>query len=66
MGRTILITGWFDIYDQNCIKTGEKEFVVSHGIDEDTGRIVIVQSVPPLDITGSYYDDTIDEWVIGD
>jgi hypothetical protein len=63
MGRIILITGVFDIYD-GAIKIGE-EFVVSHGIDEDTNQVVIVQSVHPTQL-GGVFDPKLNEWVIED
>jgi len=63
MGRTILITGMFDVYD-GSIKVGE-EFAVSHGIDEDTNQVVIVQSVHPKQL-GGVFDSKLNEWVIND
>lgn len=58
----ILVTGWFPIYDKG-IDTGKKEFVVSHGVDVDTGRDVILQSVPPERL-GAKYNMEIGEWVL--
>lgn len=58
----ILVTGWFPIY-KNGVDTGRKEFVVSHGIDVDTDKIVIVSSVPPLEL-GAKYNMEIGEWVL--
>jgi len=60
----ILVTGEFDIYDKDGIPTGKKEFVISHGIDLKTGKVIIMPQVPPLDIKGAYYDSEIDEWIL--
>ena len=64
MGRVILITGDFQKYDSygNPI-IGETEFVVSHGVDEDTGKIVIVQAEHPRTL-GAKFDCEIGEWVL--
>ena len=53
----------FDVYD-GSIKVGE-EFAVSHGIDEDTNQVVIVQSVHPKQL-GGVFDSKLNEWVIND
>ena len=63
MNRIILITGTFPTYDKMGIKNGE-EFVVSHGIDEDTGDTIIMDGRHPRNISGSFYDKEIMEWVI--
>lgn len=60
----ILITGYFDKYDRNGHKTGEKEFVVSHGIDLETGKMVILPCDPPHTFRGAYIDSDIGEWVL--
>lgn len=61
----ILVTGWFDVYDRHSIRTGKKEFVVSHGIDVDNDdRHVILPCVPPEQIEGSSFDRDLNEWVI--
>lgn len=62
MGRIICITGWFDIFKDGH-PTGQKEFTVSHGIDEDTDKHVILPCEHPKTL-GATYDDTIKEWVI--
>ena len=61
MGRIILITGDFDIYEGN-VKDG-KEFVVSHGIDEETGKNIILPSVHPSTLGGKF-NSRLGEWVI--
>ncbi len=60
----ILITGWFDEFDRYGHRTGKKEFLVSHGIDPDTGRTVITSCDPPSRIPGARFDDDYQEWVI--
>lgn len=62
MGRIILITGMFPKYHKN-IKVGE-EFVVSHGIDEDTLKTVIIDQRAPNHIEGAYFDQELKEWVV--
>ena len=63
MGRIILITGIFPTYDEWGRKNGE-EFVVSHGIDEDSGKNIVMDSRHPRNISGSFYDKEMMEWVI--
>lgn len=58
----ILVCGVFDVY-RNGRRTGEQEFVVSHGIQEHTGKHVILPSEHPAKL-GAVYDRTIMEWVI--
>lgn len=60
----ILITGWFDEYDRHGSRTGKKEFLVSHGIDLDTGKTVITTCEPPDRIQGARFDKDYQEWVI--
>ncbi len=63
MSRIILITGTFPIYNRG-IKVGE-EYCVSHGVDEDTLKTVIIdQSRRPDNIPGAYFDKEINEWVV--
>jgi hypothetical protein len=64
MGQIMLITGNFPLYDKHGIPTGKGEFVVSHGINMDTGRDVIIENVHPNTIPGAYYDGDIGEWMI--
>jgi hypothetical protein len=58
----ICITGWFDVY-KDGYPTGKKEFVVSHGIDEATGRVVILQCIPPREL-GAVFCDALQEYVL--
>ena len=66
MSRIILITGYYDIYDINGLPTGKKEFLVSHGINEDTFENVVVENVPPKFIEGAYFDNELHEWCVSD
>ena len=66
MARIILITGHFPIYDSRGVDTSRKEFVVSHGINEDTGQNVILPQDRPSTFPGAYYDGDIGEWVLPD
>lgn len=59
----ILITGWFPIY-KNGIDTEKLEFVVSHGVDEYTGKNVIMPCEQPWKIDGAYYCEIRGEWVV--
>ena len=59
----ICIAGWFDIYDQLGYKTGKKEFVVSHGVDTDNDKIVVLTNEHPKDL-GAIFSEQIGEWVI--
>lgn len=59
----LLVTGWFDKLDRMGYKTGEKEFLVSHGVDLDTDKIVITPNEPPLQL-GAKFDEELREWVI--
>lgn len=62
----IVITGWFGEYDRHGMKTGKKIFGVSHGVDEETGRTVILPCVnAPMDL-GAKFNNDIGEWVIYD
>jgi len=63
MSRVIIITGWFDVLDQFGSSTGKKEFLVSHGIDQDTGKNVILPNEHPLKL-GAVLDDGVVEWVL--
>lgn len=41
------------------------EFVVSHGVDEDTGRTVVVDGGShPLEY-GAVFDEQLNDWVLG-
>lgn len=65
MGRTICITGSFPALDRHNRPTGEKVFAVSHGIDEDSGRTVILPSEHPARL-GARLDPQLNEWVLED
>ena len=61
----ICVTGNFPIYDRNGYPTGEKEFLVSHGIDYHMGQTVILPCVHPQAL-GAVYSKTLGEWVLLD
>jgi hypothetical protein len=63
MSRVILVTDWFDVLDSYGNPTGEKEFLVSHGINEDTGNIVITSQDHPKDL-GAIFDKEILAYVL--
>ena len=62
MSRIILITGNFPIYEKGY-KTEKTEFVVSHGVDEDTERHIIISQDHPKNL-GAKFDAQIGEWVL--
>lgn len=64
MGRIICITGVFPKYDRRHVVIGQ-EFVVSHGIDEDTLRHVILPCEHPAAL-GAKFDSQIGEWILED
>lgn len=59
----VVVTGWFDVYDRNGIPTGKKEFTASHGIDDATGKTVILPAEHPS-LLGAIYDEVLKEWII--
>jgi len=59
----ILITGYFPIYDYLGYPTGKKEFVVSHGIDEETGKSIVLPNEHP-NALGGEFNSELGEWVI--
>lgn len=59
----LLITGWFDEYDRYNIKTGRKNFLVSHGVDLVTDKNIVLPNEYPTAI-GGVFDTTLNEWVI--
>jgi hypothetical protein len=63
MSRIFVVTGSFPVYDRRGRPTGQREFVVSHGIDEDTGRNVILPSEHPAKL-GALWDRETNEWVL--
>lgn len=64
MSRLILITDWFDKYDRTGYRTGEKEMLVSHAINEDTGDIVVVPNDPIGYFNGAKIDIELNEYVL--
>jgi hypothetical protein len=62
MSRIVLVTGVFPVYDRRGVKIRE-EFGTSHGIDEDTGRVVITSCDHPAHL-GAKFDPEINEWVL--
>ena len=63
MGKVVVITEYFDVWDIHGYPTGEKEFLVSHGIDTETMETIPLPGVLP-DELGATYDSTINEWVL--
>ena len=59
----ICITGVFDVYERGIFK--EKRFMVSHGIDSNTGKTVILPNEHPAKL-GAIIDSEYNEWVIHD
>jgi len=55
-----LVCGLFDVYDKNNYPTGKKEFVTSHGIDEN-GKTVIVEQCHPRELGAKLVNG---RWVI--
>jgi hypothetical protein len=62
MGRIICITGNFPIIKNGYI-TQLTEFVVSHGVDEDTFENVCLPCEHPKNL-GAKFDQNIGEWVL--
>lgn len=61
----ICVTGMFDMYDRHGIPTGHKELLVSHGIDMNTDKTVILPCEHPAKI-GARFDGELGEWVLDD
>ncbi len=61
MGRIICVASNFPII-RNGVEVG-REFVTSHGIDEDTLQDVVLQNVHPTKL-GATFDRELGEWVI--
>jgi hypothetical protein len=59
----IVITGWYAVVDIHGIPTGEKEQLVSHGVDTETDEIVVLPQVSPSEC-GCVYDIDIGEYVL--
>jgi hypothetical protein len=62
MSDILCITGWFDTY-KDGIKTGKKEFLVSHGVDMETGKVVILPNEHPS-VLGAFKHQESGEWII--
>lgn len=45
-----LVTGWF--YEDEHSSVGNKKFMVSHGVDWNTGKTVILPNEHPRDLGG--------------
>ena len=63
MSRIICITEMFDIYDNNGMKTGRKEFLVSHGVCEDILKNIILPCENPS-VLGAKFDKELNEWIL--
>lgn len=61
--RIICITGMFYDTDKFGHRVGQPRFCVSHGIEEDTDRVVVMSSEHPTEL-GTVFDQEIGEWVI--
>jgi len=60
--RILCVTGTFDVYDGSVI-TGQTEFVVSHGVNMRTGKIVIMPNDHPRSL-GAKQDPVDGEWYL--
>jgi hypothetical protein len=63
MSKIILITDWFPTYDKDGIENG-KEFVVSHGMDEQGNGVCVTNEHPR--VLGAVLDKDLGMWVIED
>ena len=59
----ICITGIFKVYERGRVK--EERFMVSHGVDTNTGRNVILPNEHPSSL-GAILDPEYGEWIIYD
>lgn len=66
MGKIILITGMHQSTDYFGSPKGKKELYVSHGVDYDTMRNVVLPFEPLTYFSGRKYDNDIMEWVLED
>lgn len=64
MSRIVCITTTVPVM-RNGLETGDRQFVVSHGIEEDTGRSITLPSEHPASI-GAVLDRQLNEWVLDD
>lgn len=60
----ILVADWFDEYGDFNIPTGKREYLVSHGVDLDTGKTIITDHFDPRKSTMCYFDEDMGEWVL--
>lgn len=51
------------VYTERNKKTGQLEQIVSHGIDDDTGKIIVLPQTHPREI-GAKYDSDCGEYVL--
>jgi len=51
------------VYTERNKKTGQLEQIVSHGIDDDTGKIIVLPQTHPLNI-GAKYDPDYGEYFL--
>ncbi len=58
----ICVTGWFPVYKDGH-PTGDKEFLVSHGIDTETDKLVILPCQPPNQL-GAKFNIELGEWYL--
>ena len=58
MSRIICIT-----YYEKSTPNSEKKLLVSHGVDEKTGKNIVLPNVPPASL-GAFVDLELNEWVI--
>lgn len=63
MARVICIAGNYPKYDDYGLPSGDDEFVVSHGIDEDSGCTVPLPWQHPQEL-GAKFDAQLHEWVL--
>lgn len=59
----IAITKWYAVVDNYGMPTGEKEQLVSHGVDTETDEVVILPQVSPSEL-GCVYDIELGEYVL--
>jgi hypothetical protein len=54
-----------DVRDVNGNPTGRKELIVSHGVDYETLKNVVLPQEHPR-VLGAHYNTTINGWVLRD
>ena len=60
----IVITGWFQELDYYGLPTGKERLLVSHGVDTETDKLVILPQVPIEEMSGLQFDPNIGEYVL--